>query len=168
MRLDTANFPVERMTLPQISSSLATSNARVANEPVTSVYAPASQTTALLQSGAQFRRERIEAADMISTDDAASVAGTTRVTINAWIKAGRCIGVSNMRRGFRLPSWQFEPYIWPAIKLISAHLNTNDGWRLLAFLETPQEALDGRTPRASLEQGAAIERILALATAEAH
>ncbi|MDP9882231.1 hypothetical protein J2W25_006494 [Variovorax boronicumulans] len=156
------------MTFPQISSSLATSNARVANEPATNVYAPASQTTALLQSGAQFRRERIEAADMISTDDAAGVAGTTRVTINAWIKAGRCIGVSNLRRGFRLPSWQFEPSIWPAIKNISANLNTNDGWRLLAFLETPREALDGRTPRAALEQGAAIERILALATAEAH
>ncbi|MGJ7535180.1 MULTISPECIES: hypothetical protein [unclassified Variovorax] len=155
------------MNPPQISSSRATSSAK-ANDSVTNVYAPASQTTALLQSGAQFRRERIEAADMISTDDAASVAGTTRVTINAWIKAGRCIGVSNLRRGFRLPRWQFEPSIWPALKHISANLNTNDGWRLLAFLETPREALDGQTPRAALEQGTALERILKLATAEAH
>ncbi|MEJ1129062.1 hypothetical protein V9L20_15880 [Variovorax sp. CCNWLW225] len=155
------------MNPPQISSSRATSSAK-ANDSVTNVYVPASQTTALLQSGAQFRRERIEAADMISTDDAASVAGTTRVTINAWIKAGRCIGVSNLRRGFRLPRWQFEPSIWPALTHISANLNTNDGWRLLAFLETPREALDGRTPRAALEQGAALERILKLATAEAH
>jgi len=32
-----------------------------------------------------------------------------RVTINDWIKSGRCIGVSNLRRGFKLPRWQFEP-----------------------------------------------------------
>jgi len=33
--------------------------------------------------------------------------------INAWIKSGRCIGVSNLRRGFKLLSWQFEPRFAP-------------------------------------------------------
>jgi len=33
--------------------------------------------------------------------------------INAWIKSGRCIGVSNLRRGFKLPRWQFEPRFAP-------------------------------------------------------
>ena len=133
-----------------------------------SPYATAAQTQALLRSGAQYRRERMDAADMISTDEAAALAGTTRVTVNAWIKSGRCVGVAHLRRGFKLPRWQFEPAIWPVLQPMAKALGTSDGWQLLSFLEAPVTALDGQTPRAALEQGAALERILALATAEAH
>jgi excisionase family DNA binding protein len=133
-----------------------------------SPYATAAQTAALLRSGAQYRRDRMEAADMITTDEAAELAGTSRVTVNAWIKSGRCIGVANLRRGFKLPRWQFEPAIWPALQPLAKSLGTSDGWQMLAFLESPATALDGQTPRAALEQGAKLERILALATAEAH
>ena len=133
-----------------------------------SPYASAAQTAALLHSGAKFRRDRMEAADMMTTDEAAVLAGTSRVTVNAWIKSGRCIGVSNLRRGFKLPRWQFEPAIWPALQPLGKSLGTSDGWRLLSFLESPATALDGLTPRAALEQGIPLERILALATAEAH
>jgi len=59
----------------------------------------------------------MDAADMISTDEASLLSGTTRVTINTWIKSGRCIGVAHLRRGFKLPCWQFEPTIWPALPL---------------------------------------------------
>lgn len=133
-----------------------------------SPYASAAQTAAVLQSGAQFRRDRMEAADMVTTDEAAALAGTSRVTVNAWIKSGRCIGVSNLRRGFKLPRWQFEPAIWPVLQPLAKNLGTSDGWQMLSFLESPATALDGQTPRSALEQGASLERILALATAEAH
>lgn len=133
-----------------------------------STYASATQTTALQRSGAQFRRERMEAADMITTDEAADLAGTSRVMINAWIKTGRCIGVSNMRRGFKLPRWQFEHTVWPLLQPLAKRLGTSDGWQLLSFLETPSMGLDGHTPRIALEQGVSGERILALATAESH
>ena len=133
-----------------------------------SPYATAAQTQAVQRSGAQFRRDRMDAADMLSTDEAAELAGTTRVTVNAWIKAGRCIGVAHLRRGFKLPRWQFEPAVWPVLQPLVKALGTSDGWQLLSFLESPATALDGQTPRAALEQGAAPERILALATAEAH
>ena len=133
-----------------------------------SPYATAAQTQALLQSGAQYRRERMDAADMITTDEAAALAGSTRVTVNAWIKAGRCIGVAHLRRGFKLPRWQFEPAIWPVLQPLAKALGASDGWQLLSFLESPANALDGQTPRAALEQGATPERILTLATAEAH
>jgi hypothetical protein len=133
-----------------------------------SPYATAAQTAAVLRSGAQYRRERMEAADMITTEEAATLAGTTRVTINAWIKSGRCIGVSHLRRGFKLPRWQFEPAIWPALQPMAKQIGTPDGWQLLAFLESPATALDGQTPRAALEQGAPLDRIVALVTAEAH
>lgn len=158
------------MTTLTIPSPFATENSQLRH--VTSAhdrpYATAAQTQAVLRSGAQYRRERMEAADMISTDEAAILAGTTRVTINAWIKAGRCIGVAHLRRGFKLPRWQFEPSIWPVLQPIANALGSSDGWQLLSFLESPAHALDGQTPRAALEQGIAPERILALATAEAH
>jgi hypothetical protein len=151
-----------------ISSPFASDTAQPRHEADTSPYATAAQTAAVLRSSAQYRRERLDAADMITTDEAATLAGTTRVTINAWIKSGRCIGVSHLRRGFKLPRWQFEPAIWPALQPVAKQLGTPDGWQLLAFLESPATALDGQTPRAALEQGAPLDRIVALATAEAH
>jgi hypothetical protein len=151
-----------------LTSPFAPESAQPRHDTAASPYATAAQTTAVLRSGAQYRRERMDAADMITTEEAATLAGTTRVTINAWIKSGRCIGVSHLRRGFKLPRWQFEPTIWPSLQPVAKQLGTPDGWQLLAFLESPATALDGQTPRAALEQGAPLDRIVALATAEAH
>jgi hypothetical protein len=99
---------------------------------------------------------------MLSTDEAAMLAGTTRVTVNAWIDKGRCIGLTQTKRGFRVPKWQFEPTFWPVVPKLSLALGTNDGWAMLAFLETPHGALDGATPRAAIEQGRAT-RVLDIA-----
>lgn len=131
-------------------------------------YATAAQTYAVLRAGAKYRSDRMHAADMITTDEAAALAGTSRVTLNAWIKAGRCIGVSNRRRGFKLPRWQFEPAVWPALQPLAQSLGTTDGWRVLSFLESSSSALNGHTPRAALEQGMPLDKILALAMAEAY
>jgi hypothetical protein len=102
---------------------------------------------------------------MVNTDEAAELAGTSRVTINAWIDKGRCIGLVKPTRGFRVPKWQFEPAMWPLIPKLSAALGTTDGWALLTFLESPLGALGGSTPRAAIEQGDA-ERVLAIAEHE--
>ena len=131
-------------------------------------YATEAQTAALLRLGAQYRRQRIDASDMITTDEAAILSGTTRVTINTWIKSGRCIGVTHLRRGFKMPKWQFEPYVFPVIRSLYDALGTRDGWQLLSFLETPHDALDGLAPRIALEQGVSGERIVDLATAQGH
>ena len=131
-------------------------------------YASEAQTTVLLRLGAQYRRQRIEASDMITTDEAADLSGTTRVTINAWIKSGRCIGVTHLRRGFKMPKWQFEPYVFPVIHSLYDALGTTDGWQMLSFLETPHEALDGLAPRIALEQGVSGQRIVDLAIAQGH
>ena len=162
------NFSSIRMNTLTLLSPFTTETVSTHHVSSESPYATAAQTAAVLRSGAQYRRDRMDAADMISTDDAAALAGTTRVTVNAWIKNGRCIGVSNLRRGFKLPRWQFEPAIWPVLQPLAKCLGTNDGWQLMAFLESPATALDGKTPRAALEQGVALERVLILATAEAH
>jgi hypothetical protein len=111
------------------------------------------------------RQERLQRDDMVSTDEAAELAGTSRVTINAWIEKGRAIGLTQTKRGFRMPRWQFEPRMWEAMPLISAALRTKEGWALLAFLESPHGALGGRTPRHAIEQGDAA-RVIKLAARE--
>lgn len=111
------------------------------------------------------RMARLEADDMLSTDQAAELVGTTRVTINAWIAKGRAIGLTQTRRGFKLPSWQFEPAVWEAVPQLAKALGTQEGWALLTFLETPLGALAGQTPRQAIEQGHAA-RVIELAGVE--
>ena len=134
----------------------------------TDPYATAAQSAAILQSGAEFRKNRMAAADMLTTDEAAALAGVSRVTINAWIKQNRCIGLSNLRRGFKLPKWQFEASVFALIQPLFEALGTTDSWSLLTFLENAHEALERRTPLVALAQGESGERIVQLATAEGH
>lgn len=131
-------------------------------------YASKAQTTALLRRGAEYRLHRINASDMITIDAAALLSGTSRVTINAWIKSCRCIGVAHMRSGIKIPKWQFEPSVFPELQAVSEALGAKDWWPVLSFLETPQLALAGLAPRIALERGMTRLRILELATAEGH
>jgi hypothetical protein len=128
-------------------------------------YVSVEATSALLKSSLAARSARLAADDMASTDEAAVLAGTSRVTINAWIAKGRCIGLSQTKRGFRLPKWQFEPAVWPVVPKLAEALSTTNGWALLAFLESPHGALDGATPRAAIERGQ-VERVLDIAGQE--
>lgn len=128
-------------------------------------YVSLEETRALLGTSLAARNARLAAGDMVSTDEAAELANTSRVTINAWIAKGRCIGLSQTKRGFRLPKWQFEPRVWPLVPKLAAALDTTEGWALLAFLETPHGALGGVTPRAAIEQGQG-ERVLDIARQE--
>ena len=128
-------------------------------------YVPASEVRALLANSLAARQERLGAADMISTDEAAHLVQTTRVTINAWIAKGRAIGLTQTKRGFRMPRWQFEPSLWDALPRLSAALGTNEGWALLSFLESPHGGLNGITPRQAIEQGQS-DRVIKIAEHE--
>ncbi len=131
-------------------------------------YASAAQSADLLRAGDKYWRDRMNAADMLSVEEAAEVAGTSRNEIEAWIKSHRCIAVFNRSRQYKLPRWQFEPNVWNVLQPLTSALCATDGWQVLVFLETRALALGGETPRAALEQGVNAQRILALATAEAH
>jgi hypothetical protein len=127
----------------------------------------AAQTKALMAGSLAVRMARLRADDMLSTDMAVDLMGVTRVTMKAWIAKGRAIGLPHMRHDFKLPSWQFEPVLWAAVPKLSKALGTNEGWALLAFLETPSGALAGRTPRQAIEQGH-LERVAAVAAADGY
>lgn len=121
--------------------------------------------SALLATSLAARNARLNAGDMLSTDEAANLAGTSRVTVNAWIKKGRAIGLSQTTRGYRLPKWQFEPPIWDILPELSSALGVRDGWAMLTFLETPSGALNGISPKMALEQGES-DLVLKIAAAE--
>lgn len=161
-------------TSPSSASSktigdIATSSLRPNSPPrahgLDSTYASAKETRDLLSSSLAARQARLAAGDMVSTDAAAQYVGTTRVTINAWVDKGRCIGLTQIKRGFRIPVWQFEPQFWDIISELSKALGSTNGWALLTFLESPHGALNGLTPRAAIEQGQA-ERVLEVAAHE--
>ena len=130
-------------------------------------YAPPSVTMTLLKDSLAARNSRLAADDMVSTDDAAELAQTTRVTINTWIDKGHCIGLTQTKRGYRLPRWQFEPLMWEVLPKLAAALDTRDGWALLSFLESPNGALNGLSPRVAIERGQG-ERVLKIAGAEGY
>ena|ERR1700754_4284795 len=130
-------------------------------------YVSLAETHSLLASSLSFRIARLAEDDMISTEEAALLNGTSRVTVNAWIDKGRAIGLTQNKRGFRLPKWQFEPVMWGLIPQLSAALGTKEGWALLTFLETPHGALQGITPRTSIERGKA-QRVLEVAAGDSH
>lgn len=130
-----------------------------------SPYLGAADMTTLLQANLDSRLRRLDQADLMTADDAAAMLGTSRVTVNAWINRGRCIGLTWTTTGFKVPRWQFEPAIWTHLAAISQALGLHEGWALLNFLETPHGGLEGLTPRQALEQGQA-ERVVAVARAE--
>lgn len=144
--------------------SRATARTRPTNLQQTD-YVPAAEVRALLANSLAARQERLGAADMISTDEAAQLVQTTRVTINAWIAKGRAIGLTQTKRGFRMPRWQFEPSMWDALPRLSAGLGTTEGWALLSFLESPHGGLNGITPRQAIEQGQA-DKVIKIAEHE--
>lgn len=156
-------------TLPTTSTSTTRHRTNSAPSAVVppSPYASAAQTKALLAGGVAARKARLDANDMLSMDIAADLVVTTPVTINAWIAKGRAIGLTQPRRGFKLPSWQFEPALWDAVPKLSKALRTTEGWALLAFLETPSGALGGLTPRQAIEQGH-LARVVEVAGAEGY
>ena len=86
-------------------------------------YLTATETRLLLANSAIYRAQRLAADDMTSTDETARLIGTTRVTINNWIKSGRCIALTQLRRGYRLPKWQFDPAFWERLPALIASLN---------------------------------------------
>lgn len=135
--------------------------------PDDNAYYSAAATKDLLAGSIEWRLKRLAAGDMLSTDDAAKLLGTNRVTINNWIRDRRYFAVEGPTRGWKLPRWQFQPPVCDDLSKILDVLDADEsGWLTLLFLETPAAALDGRTPRQALEQGE-VKRVVQLAQAYA-
>lgn len=139
---------------PHLNSTDSRGSVRVRTKSTTSNdFVSVAATKALLADSLAMRQQRLDAGDMVSTEEAAQMTGTSRVTMNAWIASGRAIGLTRVKRGFRLPKWQFEVPMWEALPKLTKALGTAEGWAVLTFLETPHPGLDGATPREVIERG---------------
>ena len=103
-------------------------------------------------------------ADMVDSAQAAALAGATPSQLRRWsaMIPPRVIALRHSTLGWRYPRWQFEAAAWPVIQQLARALQ-GDCWAMLAWMETPLGALEGRSPRMALEQGELAERILDLA-----
>lgn len=109
---------------------------------------------ALLLEGQRLRSERLQAADMVSVAEAATITGQSVEDIEAAVARGDSLGIADEAGSLRLPEWQFEPAYTAGIwKRLAEALGTADAWDLLAALETPLGALGGITPRVAIERG---------------
>lgn len=139
---------------PHLISTDSRTSVRARNKSnLSSDFVSLAETKALMAGSLAIRQQRLDAGDMVSTDEAAQMTGTSRVTMNAWIASGRAIGLTRVKRGFRLPKWQFDSPMWESLPSLSRALGTTEGWALLTFLETPHPGLDGATPREAIERG---------------
>lgn len=126
-------------------------------------YEMPEQTNELIAAALPCRRTRLEAADMLSADEASEFTVLSVEAVTRAVAEGKLLGLKGAGPGLRLPMWQFsEPMRSAMPKVISG---LGDPWSVLSFLESPHGALGGRTPRAAIEQGES-ERVVALAASE--
>jgi len=106
-------------------------------------------------------------ADFISLKEAAQLSGVSVALLTRWARARwpRVIALADDDGGLRLPRWQFDPQVWVVVPDLARALRGN-AWSVMAWLETPHGAFDGRTPRTALEQGEPPRRVLDIARAD--
>lgn len=131
-------------------------------------YATTLTAKDILKAGAEVRRTRLAAADMLTIKQAATLLDVDPSAILSWSRSRQCIAIGDNDGALRLPRWQFQPEIWLVIEDLLQGLGTTDSWQLLIFLESPAGCLAGLTPRAALERGLPAGRVMAAAAAHAH
>jgi hypothetical protein len=104
--------------------------------------------------------------DLVDIDQAAGLAGVSAAQLRRWagFRYPKVIALHGPD-GLHFPKWQFGPAQWPVVQQLAKALDGN-AYAVLAWLETPHGAFDGRTPRAALEQGVSSERVLDVANHE--
>jgi transposase InsO family protein len=111
-----------------------------------------------------YADERAERADMVDVGEAARLAGVTPATLQrmAARRRPRAIVIRHTTLGLRFPRWQFAAPLWPVVQQLGAARSCS-GLEMIAWLESPLGAFNGRTPRAALEQGEPPGRVLDIA-----
>jgi hypothetical protein len=109
-------------------------------------------------------RARLEAADMISADEAARLLDVEPVVIDDLARTRCLLAVRTPGDAWRFPAWQFTEPLCSKLPTIVDALDL-DGWAALAWLETPLGGRNGLTPRSAVEQGQA-SRVVLLARTE--
>lgn len=98
--------------------------------------------------------ETLASPDMLTADAIAERLGVSRMTVNSWRKAGRLIGLSGAKRGYRFPAWQLDGRGEPFAALPRlVELLDGSAWAVHRFMTTAHPELDGMSGHEALAAG---------------
>lgn len=98
--------------------------------------------------------ETLASPDMLTAEALARRLGVSRMTVNTWRKAGRLVGLSGAKRGYRFPVWQLDGHGEPFADLPRIlELLEGSPWAVHRFMTSPRPELDGLTGRDALASG---------------
>jgi biotin operon repressor len=91
---------------------------------------------------------------VLSGEQAAHILGISRQAVDKRRRQGQLIGLTQGRRGYAYPAWQFEngKSIAHLEKVLHA-LRGHDSWMQLSFFLNPNDRLEGVTPLHALRAG---------------
>ena len=107
----------------------------------------------------KVRRARLDAADMLSAEEAARRIGVSAAEIDNLVDARSVLAIRAPGEAWRFPDWQFREPLATVMPLVLVAFDDDGwgwGWGALEWLETTLGALGGLTPRAAAEQGQGI------------
>ena len=114
--------------------------------------------------GIEAKRRLIdENGGALSADQVAENLGITRQAVDKRRRAGKLIGLTTVRHGYRYPAWQFsDSGTLPGLEDVLAVLAPHDEWMQTAFFVAQNPRLGYRTPIEMLKAGE-LRRVLSAA-----
>src|ERR1700739_2929462 len=102
----------------------------------------------------QQQRLLRESGGALSGEEVAKMLGISRQGVDKRRRQGHLIGLTQGRRGYAYPAWQFEggrtiTNLETALDAVHDH----DPWMQLAFFVNPNDGLNGKSPLESLRSG---------------
>lgn len=105
--------------------------------------------------GIEAKRRLVEGyGGALSAEEVAGILGVTRQAVDKRRRAGKLLGLTTGRYGYRYPAWQFtNSGVVPGLQEVLAVLAPHDEWMQAAFLVGENPRLDGRKPIDLLNAG---------------
>jgi hypothetical protein len=98
--------------------------------------------------GIEAKRQLVEGyGGTLTAEGVGDLLGITRQAVDKRRRAGKLLGLTTGRYGYRYPVWQFtESGVLPGLEEVLAVLAPHDEWMQAAFLLSENPRLNGRTP----------------------
>jgi hypothetical protein len=116
--------------------------------------------------GIEAKRRLVEGyGGALSAEEVANTLGITRQAVDKRRRAGKLLGLTTGRYGYRYPAWQFtESGVVPGLPDVLAVLAPHDEWMQAAFFVGENPRLGGKKP-IDLLKGSKLEAVLNAAEA---
>jgi biotin operon repressor len=91
---------------------------------------------------------------VVSSEEAAKILGISRQAVDKRRRQGQLIGLTQGKRGYAYPAWQFEDGRTLAnLEKVLKALRSHDPWMRLIFFVNGNDRLNGRSPLEQLRSG---------------